>query len=314
MFKKIMFITALLALLLTACARSSAEYAGGAPEVQYVAVEEAAAYDAAGAPAPMEMESVSNVYGQTTATTVERLVIKNVSLSIAVDDPVASMERISALAEEMGGFVVSANMYQYYLESGAKVPQGSITIRVPAELLNDAVSQIKTETTQPVISENVNSQDVTAEYVDLQSRLTNLEAAEEQLQEIMDAATKTEDVLAVYAQLTSVREQIELIIGQMQYYEQAASLSSISVELIANEAVQPLTIGGWQPVGVAKEALQALINTLKALANIAIWLVIYVLPVALVVFGLPLLIVLAIVRRRRQRKLAKPQAPPQAPG
>ena len=56
----------------------------------------------------------------------------------------------------------------------------------------------------------------------------------------MEEATKTEDVLSVFNQLTQVREQIEVIKGQMQYYEQSAALSSISVELYANAAVQPV--------------------------------------------------------------------------
>jgi hypothetical protein len=91
---------------------------------------------------------------------------------------------------------------------------------------------------------------VTSEYTDLESRLGNLEAAEEQLTRIMESAVKTEDVLNVYNQLVQTREQIEVIKGQMKYYEQSAAMSAVSVELIPNEAVQPLSIGGWQPVGV----------------------------------------------------------------
>jgi hypothetical protein len=242
-------------------------------------------------------------------TTVERLVIKNASLSIAVDDPEASMERISTLAEELDGYVVSAYMYQTTLESGVKVPHASISIRIPAEQLEQVVATIKAETTQPIISENIDSQDVTAEYVDLGSRLANLEAAEEELQRIMEEAVRTEDVLAVYQQLTYYREQIEVIRGQMRYYEDSARLSMVSVELVANAAVQPLTIGGWQPAGVAKDAVQALIDTVKFLANAGIWIVIFALPVALLIFGPPALIVWLILRQRARRRKAR-QMPP----
>ena len=122
----------------------------------------------------------------------------------------------------------------------------SISIRIPAEELNQVLETIKAETTQPLLSQNIDSQDVTADYVDLSSRLTNLEAAEVQLQRIMDEAVKTEDVLAVYSRLTDIRQQIEVIKGQMKYYEESAHLSMVSVELVADEAAQPLTIGGWQ--------------------------------------------------------------------
>jgi hypothetical protein len=87
---------------------------------------------------------------------------------------------------------------------------------------------------------------------------------------------------------------------------------------LANEAVRPLTIGGWQPVGVAKSAIQTLINTLKFLVNAVIWIVIYILPVLLLlylIFVLPLSLVWRAWRkRRRERKAAETKAETQKPG
>jgi hypothetical protein len=249
----------------------------------------------------------------------DRLVIKNGSLSIVVDDPVKSMDSITALAEEMGGFVVSANLTETILDSGDKAPSATITIRVPAERFDEAMKRIKAESKQLPQNENVNSQDVTSEYTDLQSRLRNLEAAEKQLTEIMGSAIRTEDVLSVYNQLVQVREQIEVIKGQIQYYEQSAAMSAISVTLTANAAVQPLTIGGWQPVGVARDAIQSLIDALKVLGNLVIWIVLFLLPVLLVlyvIFVLPLSLVFRAWRRRRARTKsiqAVPPAPPSPP-
>ena len=122
----------------------------------------------------------------------------------------------------------------------------------------------------------------------------------------MASATKTEDVLAVYAQLVSVREQIELIKGQMKYYEQSAALSSISVQLIPNAAVQPISIAGWQPKGIAKEALQSLINTLQSLADFGIRLAILYIPTLLIIFvpiGLVIWGIVALIRRIRKPKV-----------
>lgn len=259
---------------------------------------------------PMERAAISlgsgdYAYDSTKSQSTERIVIKNASLSIVVDDPVKSMDMIAGMAEEMSGFVVSANMYQQSLDSGAKVPRASITIRIPAEKLNDGLSRIKSESDDIPLSENINSQDVTSEYTDLQSRLRNLENAETQLAEIMKSATKTEDVLKVYNQLVSVREQIEVIKGQIKYYEESAALSAISVDLVANEAVQPLTIGGWQPGGIAKDAIQALINTLKFIINMVIWIIIYLLPVLLVLFLLFVLPIRYFVRRWRKGRPPK---------
>jgi hypothetical protein len=109
-----------------------------------------------------------------------------------------------------------------------------------------------------------------------------------------------------------VREQIELIKGQMKYYEQSAALSAISIQLIANAAVQPITIAGWQPGGVAKQALQSLINALQSLANFAIRLVILYLPVLIIIFGPIVLIIwgiVSLIKRRRKPKKSLPAEP-----
>ena len=299
-FKALAFLS-VAALALAACAP-----AASAPMADYES------QSSAGAPMPPAAPRTSIGYAGEAAKpeespdqSVERIVIKNASLTIVVDDPVKSMETISRLADELGGFVVSANAYQDQLESGVKVPRASITIRIPAEKLNDTLAQIKKESAQDPINESVNSQDVTSQYTDLKSRLRNLESTEVQLTEIMKDANKTEDVLSVYNQLVSIREQIEVIKGQIKYFEESAAMSAISVELLANEAIQPLTIGSWQPVGVAKEAVQALINTLKFIFNLVIWLIIYILPVLVVlyfVFFLPIRFVFRWLRKGKPSK------------
>jgi hypothetical protein len=239
----------------------------------------------------------------------QRIVIMNAELSIVAADPLATMDAIVELAEERGGFVVSSNMYQMQLDSGLEVPRASITIRVPAEDLNDSIAEIEELATQ-VQSKNVSGQDITREYTDLQSRLRNLEAAEKQLTNIMDSATKTEDVLSIYNQLTRVREEIEVIKGQIKYYEESAALSAISVNITADAAVQPLTIGGWQPVGVAKDAIQALINVLKFFGNALIYIVLLLLPI-LIILAIPVVILLYFIRflsRQRKKRKAEKQA------
>jgi hypothetical protein len=232
-------------------------------------------------------------------------VIKNANLELVVVAPDESMERIGQMAEEMGGFVVSANLYKTHTSDGQEVPRASITIRVPSENLDEVLAKIEAESDRLPINKTIQSQDVTSEYTDLQSRLKNLEAAEEQLLEIMDSANRTEDVLNVFDQLTQVREQIEIIKGQIKYYDESARLSAISVELIPNEVVQPITIGGWEPVGVIKDAIQSLISALQGLVNIIIWIALFVLPILLII-GIPLYFIIRWLRNwRRRRKLQR---------
>lgn len=236
----------------------------------------------------------------------KRLVIQNASLTIVVDQPEDSMQSITALAERFGGFVVDSYLYQRALANGLQAPSASITIRVPAENLTEALDLIQQDA-RSVDNRSVSGQDVTAEYTDLQSRLRNLEDAETMLRQIMQDATDTEDVLAAFNQLNYITEQIEVLKGQIKYYEESAAMSSISVELIASQAVQPITIGGWEPVGVAKDAVQALLSALQSIVNALIWLVLYALPI-LLVLGAPLYFLVRWLRQRRAAGRRKPAA------
>ena len=291
----------------------STGFGGGAPQAEYYALEAPAAapmVDMVGAPAVggADVKMVSDALNETSsvADAGTRLVIRNADLAVVVKDPKASMAEITKLAEKMGGFVVASNLYQsYYGPNNTEVPEATITIRVPVEKLDEALSSIKADVVD-INYENVTGQDVTSEYVDLQSRLTAKQAAEKKLLQILDAAEKSEDVLAIYMQIQTVQTEIEILKGQIKYYEESASLSAISVRLIAEAGTQPITVGPWTPTGTAKEAVQDLIYFFQNFVEFLIRFVLYNLP-ALILIGIPLLLVFlggrAIFRRFKKTKV-----------
>jgi len=312
MFRKFLVFTVLIALLISGCATAKSEsaVAPGAPQTSY---DEGGRNYTSGvttdsSKAAYEMPSTAGNSGSYYSAG-EQMVIKTANLQIVVADPAVSMESVKKVAEGMGGYVVNSYLYKTQIDDGVTVPFATVTIRVPAEQLDSALTQIKALVKDPakdITYENVTGEDVTQQYTDLQSRLKNLEAAEEQLLKIMEEATKTEDVMSVFNQLTSTREQIEVLKGQIKYYEESASLSAVTVELTAQEAVQPVTIGGWEPVGIAQEALKALVDLGKGLGTILIWVIIVGLPLFLIFF-FP---VRWIVRKIRKAMEEKPKPEP----
>jgi hypothetical protein len=248
-------------------------------------------------------ETRTDAFDAGKAAAVPRLVVKNANLSLVVKDPVAAVNSITTLTQGLEGFVVSSSVYQASVDAaGNKIMRASMTLRVPAEKLDEALAQIKALAVT-VNTENLSGEDVTAQYTDLESHLRNLQAAETQLQKIMDSAAKTEDVLNVYNQLVSIRDQIEQVKGQMKYYSESAAMSAITLDLIPDALSQPIEVGGWKPEGVAKEAIEALLRTLQGIANVLIWLAVYVLPLALVV-GVPGYILVRLIMRRLRKKSA----------
>jgi hypothetical protein len=315
MKKKIAFVFVVLAVILAACAPMAA----ATPAVDNYTSDYGAPSSAPMPTMAPSYETAKTTGGNLDASTSalqQRLVIMNADLTIIVPDPQVKVEAITKLANDLGGFVISMNMYQTTTQSGEVVPAGSISIRVPSDKLDSALSQIKADAVD-VPNDNRSGQDVTSAYVDLQSQLNNLQMAEADLQAIMDEAknnpnsstsSKTQDVLAVYNQIVSVRGQIESIKGQMQYYEQSSAYSLINVTLVAQETVKPLEIGGWQPAGVVRDSIQTLIKFWQGFVNFLITLFLLILPILITIFGPVALVIWGLVALVKRQKRKKAQA------
>lgn len=191
----------------------------------------------------------------------ERKVIKNGSLSLLVKNAEQASKDIQSIAERWGGFVASANIYE--ITKGTKA--GSVTIRVPADKFNQTFEEIK-KLAVKVERENINTQDITEQYIDLEARLKNLKAEEEQYLEIMKKAQEIQDILNVASRLSEVRGRIEQIEGQLKYLAQQVDLASVSVEL-TEEADAEIWGIRWRPLYVVKQALRNLLNGLTGYAD-----------------------------------------------
>lgn len=306
MFKRTVIIIVIAAFILAGCQGAKTSTVSEDSRGYY---QESAPQMPVEAPAAEFSKEESGAYDQSVNTqSIERMVIRNANLSIVVSDPAAVMQSISRMAEAMDGYVVNSNIYQTTTASGLEVPEAQITVRVRADMLDEALTQIKAHVEDgenDVLYENVSGQDVTQEYTDLNSRLRNLEDTAEQLRKIMDDAFKTEDVLRVFNELKNVNEQIEVLKGQIQYYEQSAKLSAISVNIKAKESVQPIKVGGWEPKGVYKDAVEALVRAYQTIADAVIWIVVFCLPIALPIGLVLFFVIRGIIKWNRKQKAKK---------
>lgn len=212
-------------------------------------------------------------------TEVERLIINDGALMLVVEDVRATIERITAYAEELGGWVVQSNAYAG--NSGA-VRSGGITMRVPAEQFNGALDAIKAMA-DSVSSEGITGQDVTQEYVDLNSQIANLQAAEQQLQQIMDDASDTEAVLEVYTELVRIRGEIEVAHGRVNYLSEAAAYSAIRVSLGTEAEAIQTTDDTWRPGDTLADAIDGLTVMVRAIIDLLIYAVVIGIPFVLIV-------------------------------
>ena len=277
--KKLIIALALVILLLVpvACARAPSEVAPmPAP-----------------APMPPEMTDADEAYKNAGAGALpaneERMIVRNGDMSLIVNDVADIRDEIAQLAERQGGYVVSS-----WISGEEAEMRGSISIRVTDDKFEQTMAELRNLAIR-VDSESTSSRDVTEEYIDLEARLKNAEATENQYLALMDKAVDVEDMLKIQDYLSRVRREIEQIKGQMTYLERTSSTSLITVQLQPATTTKPLVATGWNILEALKSAVRGLVIFGQWLATAAIWLL-FLLPLWGTIVGI------FYWRRRRKKK------------
>lgn len=176
------------------------------------------------------LEAASASVG-TATWAAERMIVRTGTMSLKVKSVAKAADQVKEIADRLGGYVVSSTFHGREEERRA-----TISIRVPAEKYDEATKELRGLAVE-VISESTKAKDVTEEYVDLESKLRNLEATEEQYLTLMEKAKTVDEMLKIQRELSKVREDIEKTKGRMQYLERTSATSLIEIRL---EQVKPL--------------------------------------------------------------------------
>ena len=230
------------------------------------------------------------------ADAVERKIVTNVDMNIRVDDVNDAIEEVTKLVDASGGFVVSVSRTEDEDETFA-----SMSFRVPSNNLDATLSRVR-DISERVERENRSAQDVTTEFVDIEARLGNLRAAEEQLLVLFERSGKVSDVLEVQRELTNVRGQIESLQGRLNYLSQTTATSLVSVWFHPTTSTAPISDPAWSPSETARGATRGLAAFGRWAADVAITVAIFS-PVWVPI--IVLVLVLVLWDQRRQRKNAE---------
>ncbi|WP_256358009.1 DUF4349 domain-containing protein [Bacillus sp. sid0103] len=163
-----------------------------------------------------------------------QMIIYQAELQLRVKKFDKTVQTLEEKVIKYGGYITESNVSK----EGNEQVSGSIKIRIPQKnfqaFLHDAESQAA-----EVLQRNITGQDVTEEYVDLESRLKSKRVVEERLTTFMKSAVKTEDLLKISADLAVVQEEIEAIEGKMKFLENQTSLSTVNINLYEKRVVIP---------------------------------------------------------------------------
>ena len=168
----------------------------------------------------------------------DRYLIRNASLRIEADDVRAAAESVTKATTKAGGYVARVREST----DGLGRRSADVQLRVPSATLDTALAQI--EELGKVTSKEITAEDVTEEYVDIDSRLRNLKRMEERLLGHLDQSGTMEDLLTVEKELSRQREQIERLEGRLRFLSHRVDFSTIQLTISETPSVGPLRAAG----------------------------------------------------------------------
>ena len=236
----------------------------------------------------LEVAKVSSAL--TTTAGGERKIVRTSSLEMVVEHPAEVAERITAIAEGMGGYLETAS------GGGQNATSGALTIRVPTTRLQEARADIR-KLGLRVESEKVDAQDVTRQYVDQDARIRNLRAEEAQLLAILKQAATVKDMMAASERLSEVRGQIEQQQAEFNALSRQIETVAIAISLRTESEAQVFGLN-WRPGYQLKLALHDGLESVATYAT-AMTTILFYLPAVLLWAGTILIAIAASWRVMR---------------
>jgi hypothetical protein len=227
---------------------------------------------------------ISNASGDLTVIErSNRMIIKNADVRLMVKDTDVAIDRATQIIGDAGGYIVSSRVwYQDYY--GNNLKYAAVTIGIPVDEFERTLVRLR-DLAVRVVDETAAGDDVTEQYVDLESQLTNLEATRARIQEFLQDAKNIDEALRINQELANIEAQIEQIKGRMNYLNDRAAYSTITInfepEFPALTPVPTATPIPWTPGETFEDARKTVTVAYQGIGNFLIWLGVVVLPLAL---------------------------------
>lgn len=220
------------------------------------------------------------------------MIIKNAEIKLLVTDTDIAIDRATQVVGDAGGYIVSSRVWSQPHYDGKNYKYAAITIGIPVQEFEHTLSRLRGLSVQ-VLDETASGEDVTNQFVDLQSQLTNLEATRERIKTFLDSAKTVDEALRINQELSVIESQIEQIKGQMNYLEDRSAYSTITInlepELPELEPVVTPTPNPWNPGETFNNAKETVTFAYQGIVNFLIWLFVVLIPIlappALIIWG-----------------------------
>jgi hypothetical protein len=229
--------------------------------------------------APSSESEASAVNGSTLSIDGDRSVIYRVDLVVRVDEVAVAADAADAVANRFGGYVQSesstaatpgdedGDVGESSMPGPDDLGRATLILRVPVERYADAVGAL--EDLGSTVSRSRDSQDVTEEVVDVESRIDSQQASIDRLRTLLTEAERLADILAIETELTRRQAELESLQARQKALTGQARLATIAVTFVPPESAEDSDTGflagldaGWQAFLSAAESALTLLGRL----------------------------------------------------
>lgn len=181
-----------------------------------------------------EVSTESSGSGNESVST-NRKIIERIYFSVQTKEFDTLMSKLEDEIKTLGGYIenssVSGNSYE---EKGNR--RANFVVRVPSKKSADLTAFVSENST--VTNKEVNTEDVTLSYVDMQSRVKALTTEKETLERLLAGATSMADVIAIQDRLTDVIYEIESYESKLRTYDNLIEYTTVTIRISEVERVQ----------------------------------------------------------------------------
>ncbi|MEH7388303.1 DUF4349 domain-containing protein [Bacillus sp. JJ1521] len=226
----------------------------------------------------------------------DRMFIYHANLSIQVKEFRSVEAEIQQNAIKLGGYVVESSTY----DNGTESINGTIIVKIPQSHFQSYINDIEKNSIK-VVEKNISGNDVTEEFVDLESRLKAKEAVEKRLLTLMDQAEKTEDLLKISNDLARVQEEKEQILGRMNFLQNNVDYSTVTIHL-EEQLVKIDSIKDNKSLNTWQKAKSLFIDTINGIISVFSSLVVFVIGLSPILIPIVVILIVWIVLRKKKRQ------------
>jgi Domain of unknown function (DUF4349) len=240
-------------------------------------------------------------------TDIQPQVISRASLTIRSPNVGQAMIRAEGIATGVGGYVASQNTQA---DRNGKARTSSLVFRVPSSSFDATLRDLAA--LGDLENASSSSQDVTADVVDVQSRVASAKATIRRIQLLLGRAQDLGDVIKLESELSTRQSDLEALEARLSYLSDQAAMSTISLTIVTPSHAPAPRPDNNGFVGGLRSGWDALVGVLVGLATVAG----AVLPflAAVVLLAVPGWLAVRSINRRRRTDTPAPPAPTAAEG